>query len=272
MGRGTRPSRHTEDGTGRLTDFPTDAVAPDSTRPLVLAPMPREQESAWHVLFDIAEVLPTGWALVGGQMVFAHCSDRNILGARATIDADTVLDVRAMPSVLARFTHELDRLGFTPVQGSHQGHHSHWIRGETDRVDVLIPRHLGERAAQRRGVTGATALETPGAQHVLNRTFVRETVTAERRGCIPLPDFAGAMIAKAAALHVPLDRNGARHTRDFALLASGARPSDWTQSPNPLELRRLSSAIGHVRTDPRLSLDQEAMASMEALALMIDAE
>lgn len=272
MGRSTRPSHLAEYRTGKLTDSRTDASVPDPARELVLAPMPREQESAWHVLFDIAKVIPTGWTLVGGQMVFAHCSDRNIAGARAAIDADTVLDVRGMPNALARFTHELDRLGFTLVQGSHRGHHSHWVRGETDRVDVLIPRHLGERAAQRRGVTGATAL-----RNTRSPTRSQPHVRARNRDCrppgrIPLPNFAGAMIAKAAALHVPLDRNSTRHMRDFALFAGGARPSDWTQAPNRLELRRLASAIGHAQTDPRLSRDPHAMTSMDALALMINAE
>jgi hypothetical protein len=36
---------------------------------VVTPPLRPVQAAAWHALFDLHDRLPTGWALVGGQMV-----------------------------------------------------------------------------------------------------------------------------------------------------------------------------------------------------------
>ncbi|HMO10199.1 MAG TPA: hypothetical protein PKB06_01545, partial [Actinotalea sp.] len=78
----------------------------------VLPPMTPAQAEAWNGLLDVAERHPTGWTLVGGQLVQLHCIERGVAPARPTDDVDAVLDVRAEPDVLHTFTSALADVGF----------------------------------------------------------------------------------------------------------------------------------------------------------------
>lgn len=231
--------------------------------------MPAAQADAWHVLLDIHASMRSGWAVVGGQMVFAHCQEREIARARPTTDADAVLDVRARPQALLDFTTRLSEMGFAPATASWTGHHSHWLRGDT-RVDVLIPSGLGERAAGRKGVSGGTALETPGAQQVLDRTETVLVTAHGRHGAVPLPSLLGALIAKANAHRIMLDRARERHLHDFALLATGMRIDDRVGDITSKERRVLEAAIGSVREDPQLRHQSWATDGVASLAAMLD--
>lgn len=192
---------------------------------VVLPPMSAAQEQAWAALLDIAERLPSGWCLVGGQMVHLHCVERGVVPQRPTDDADAALDVRSRPAMLAVFTGVLVDLGFTSAGQSLEGHQHRWVR-DSAQIDVLIPRHVGARAAARRGVTGGTTLESPGTQQALDRT---ETVTVrlgERVGQVLRPDLLGALVGKAAAHTVTQDRHRQRHLLDFVVLCALIRPAD----------------------------------------------
>lgn len=57
---------------------------------VVLPSMSRAQAEAWSALLDLSERLPTGWTLVGGQMVHLHCSERGVAPTRPTDDVDAV--------------------------------------------------------------------------------------------------------------------------------------------------------------------------------------
>lgn len=134
---------------------------------IVLPSMSGGQGEAWGGLLDLSQRHPTGWTLVGGQMVHLHCIERGIAPIRPTDDVDAVLDVRANPDALRSFTTALVELGFAPSGQSWQGHQHRWQRGAAQ-IDVLIARHLGDRAAGRRGATGGTTIATPGAQQALD--------------------------------------------------------------------------------------------------------
>lgn len=43
---------------------------------IVMPAMGAGQEAAWHALLDLHEVHPTGWTLIGGQLVHLHCAER----------------------------------------------------------------------------------------------------------------------------------------------------------------------------------------------------
>ncbi|MCL2848797.1 MAG: hypothetical protein FWE61_01975, partial [Micrococcales bacterium] len=136
---------------------------------ITMPPMRDAQRDGWLALFDVHDAHPAGWTLVGGQMVHLWCAERGTSPARPTDDLDTVLDVRAQPSVLMTFTSVLGGLGFVPAGTSPNGHQHRWVRGGAQ-IDILIPRGVGERAARRKGAGGGTTLETPGAQQALDRT------------------------------------------------------------------------------------------------------
>ena len=80
---------------------------------IVLPAMPSEQTASWMGLLDLHERLARGWTLIGGQLVHLHCAERGQFPVRPTNDADTVIGVRADPTMFASFTGTLTDLGFT---------------------------------------------------------------------------------------------------------------------------------------------------------------
>jgi hypothetical protein len=204
------------------------------------------QEAGWIALIEIASLMPTGWTLVGGQMVHLHCIERGQTPMRATIDLDAILDVRLRPHVLHDFTEVLAQLGFRSAGVSPWGHQHRWMRGVAQ-IDVLIPRHLGERASARQGVGGGTTVAAPGAQQALDRTERIEVEVAGRVGVVPRPNLVGALVAKAATIAIPVDPGRGRHVSDFALLASLLRVADLQgQDLAPRDIRHLRAMIPRV--------------------------
>lgn len=212
--------------------------------------MSAAQELSWHALFDMHRAHPTGWTLVGGQMVHLHCAERGAAPQRPTDDVDALLDVRAEPYVLRGVTTTLHGLGFRPAGETWTGHQHRWERGEAV-IDILIPRHLGERAAQRTGVTGGTTIETPGAHQALDRTEQLEVQVAERTGTVRRPHLLGALVAKAAANTVALDPRRGRHLADFAALTTLLHPDDDIASAGKRDREYLDNMLEAMTQDPR---------------------
>lgn len=219
----------------------------------VLPAMGKKQLAGWRALFDIADARPAGWCLVGGQMVFLHCVERDRFPARPTDDMDAVLDVRANPRVLKDFTTTLVDLGFDSDGETWTGHQHRWVRGDAI-VDILIPRFLGERAEKRRGATGGTTIPTIGGQAVLDRSHVVELDLEGRMGRIRRPDLLGALAAKAAAYTNQLDEGRDRHLIDFAVLSTllGRRDVD-DRSMTRNDFQRVSNALGNLARRPDLT-------------------
>lgn len=219
---------------------------------MIVAPTLRPaQAEAWHALFDLHVVLPTGWALVGGQMVQSLCWERGSTPNRPTNDADTVLDVRAHPTMLLRFTTQLKNAGFVADGESFEGHQHRWVRGDAQ-IDVLIPRFLGERASTRRGVTGGTTLAAPGGQGALDRAVPLEFEIDGRRGRVSRPTLQGALLAKAAAVEIPGD-DPTRHLVYIATLGALVTRRDHVASRiTDTERRRIRAAISLIARDPAI--------------------
>lgn len=188
---------------------------------VLMSAMADSQISSWHALMDLHASLPGRWTVVGGQMVHLHCAERQIFPVRPTDDADTLLDVKAYPSILEDFTAGLVTAGFTPLT-SGSGHQHRWKRGDAQ-IDVLISNKLGERKTYR-AITGAPTVGTPGAALVLNRSEDLNIEVAGRVGAVRRPTLLGSLIAKAAAHTVGDGKD--RHRQDFAVLASMLAASD----------------------------------------------
>lgn len=192
---------------------------------VVLPAMVPAQEAGWLALLEIGERMPEGWSLVGGQMVHLHCVERGQFPPRPTTDLDTVLDVRSHPTVLRDFTEVLDSIGFTSAGESPQGHQHRWTRGDAQ-IDILIPRHLGQRAEKRTGVTGGTTIPAPGSQQALDRTERIEVEVTGTTGWVRRPNLIGALVGKAATTQIIIDSAAERHLTDFATLAALLRIAD----------------------------------------------
>lgn len=200
------------------------------------------QEQAWLALLDLAERLPDHWCIVGGQMVHLLCAERGAQPTRPTTDLDTVLDVRAAPSIHADFTRALSALGFASDEVTQSGHQIRWRRGGA-RIDVLIPRFLGPLAENRPGAGGSPALPTPGAQRVLERAETVEVGIGPRRGRVRRPTLVGAVIAKSAAATVYMDLARRRHLEDLIVLSTLLSRSDRMDDLDLLSYRRVASAL-----------------------------
>lgn len=211
---------------------------------IVMPLMPRQQEEVWLSLFRISERLPDGWALIGGQMVHLHCAERGAEPHRTTTDGDAVVDIRADPTMLTRFTYELMQLGFTSDGVSAEGHEHRWRNGFTV-IDVLIATNLG-RSQNVTGVTGSTTVGASGAQQALDRSVLVDVQVGVWPGRVRRPNMVGALVIKAAAMTAPTgDRE--RHKADFALLATMILPSDDFTDLNRRDRQHLTRGIEAVR-------------------------
>ena len=137
---------------------------------------------------------------------------------RPTNDADTVIDVRADPTMSATFTGVLTDLGFASAGISAEGLQHRWVRGDAS-IDVLLPDGIGERARLRQGVTGSPTLPTAGGTQALLRSETAAVAVAGREGSVRRPNLVGALVGKAAALSNTGDPGLGRHRRDFLILA-----------------------------------------------------
>lgn len=238
---------------------------------IVLPAMPPEQTASWLGLLDLHERLAEGWTLIGGQLVHVHCAERGQFPVRPTNDADTVIDVRADPTMLATFTRTLTDLGSESAGISAEGLQHRWVRAEAS-IDVLLPDGIGERASLRQGVTGSPTLPTAGGTQALQRSEIIRVTVAGREGSVPRPNLVGALVGKAAALSNAGDPGVGRHRRDFAILAGLLTARDFRgQDLTKKDRQRLRAMVVAVRKDPVLLLEiPNADVSLDRLVTAAD--
>jgi hypothetical protein len=217
--------------------------------------MPPEQTASWLGLLDLHERLSDGWTLIGGQLVHLHCAERGQFPVRPTNDADTVIDVRADPMMLATFTGVLTELGFTSAGISAEGLQHRWVRDDAS-IDVLLPDGVGERASLRRGVTGSPTLPTAGGTQALQRSETVAVTVSGRAGFVRRPNLVGALVGKAAALSNAGDSGLGRHRRDFAILAGLITARDFRRETlTKKDRQRLRAMVAAVRKDRETLLE-----------------
>lgn len=220
--------------------------------PVELPAMDADQEEAWQAVFEIYEAMPTGWVMVGGQAVYLHAVERGAPIMRATTDADFVLNIRADSKMLLKFTGLLVKLGFASEGESLSGQQHRWVRGSA-KVDVLIPRHLGEHSGKLKGVTGGSTIEAPGSQQALDRAETVEVTARNSAGKVNRPSLLGCLIGKAAALVIIDDPGRERHFTDFLTLAAVVSASDLREAEyQPADLDHLANMLGQLKNDPQL--------------------
>jgi len=234
----------------------------------VLPTMPLEQTASWHGLLDLHEHLPSGWTLIGGQLVHLHCAERGQFPVRPTNDADTVIDVRADPRMLHTFTKTLADLGFEPAGISAEGRQHRWRRGPAS-IDVLLPEGVGERASLRQGVTGSPTLPTQGGTQALSRSEMVPVTLEDREGFVRRPNLVGALVVKAAAHGNVGGADPRRHRRDFVVLAGLLTAADFAaEDVTKTDRRRLRSIVDAIRRDRELLLDvPDANTAIDRLVL-----
>jgi hypothetical protein len=221
---------------------------------IVLPAMSAPQAASWHGLMDLHARLPTGWTLIGGQLVHLLCAERDHAPPRPTDDIDAVLDVRENPSILMDFTSVLTDIGFSADGISADGVQHRWRRDEAS-IDVLIPDGVGERQAVGTGVTGSRTVQTPGGLQALHRSASVEVSVAGREGSVRRPNLVGALVLKAAAHTVPADAAKGRHRSDFLTLATLVAAVDFrAEDLSKSDRKHLRTMIATTRRDPAVML------------------
>lgn len=172
---------------------------------------------AWHLLFDLAEELPTAWCLIGGMMVALHALEHGKTEVRPTADGDVLADIQAEPDALQQITSFLEARELEPKPGPENLlHRFRRPTGQGDIiVDLLAPDNVGKRANLTTHPPGHT-VQVPGGRQALQRSQPIRVCVGERTGWIRRPNLIGAILVKAAALNVPGDTDG--HYQDLALL------------------------------------------------------
>ncbi|MFN8084355.1 MAG: hypothetical protein U0Q14_09025 [Dermatophilaceae bacterium] len=228
---------------------------------VVLPAMPPEQTASWLGLLDLYDRIPDGWTLIGGQLVHLYCAERGQFPARPTNDADTVIDVRADPTILTTFTQTLEDLGFRSAGISAEGRQHRWKRGDAS-IDVLLPDGVGERAAERKGATGSPTLPTQGGTQALKRSEAVAVTVSGREGYVRRPNLLGALVVKAAAHTNVGDQDPRRHRRDFLVLAGLVTAGDFaSEHLSKKDRQRLRGILAAIAKDRELQLETSGAAN-----------
>lgn len=239
--------------------------------PVILDELTDAQRASWRGLLELGARVPTGWCLIGGQMVFLLCRERGAWPARPTDDADAALDVRARPEIVRDVTRALAECGFASAGESMEGNQQRWVR-DAAQIDLVIATGVGERARRRPGVTGGSLPEAPGAQGALDRVERVEVAVGDQVGAVWRPTLLGAIAMKAAAYAQPAGRDRVRHLLDVAVLSTLIEPRDVRGfNPSPREKARLASLMGAVANGPSLvAAVAGAREGFERLKLALD--
>jgi hypothetical protein len=222
---------------------------------IVLPTMPEEQTASWLGILDLYDRLPADWTLIGGQLVHLHCAERGQFPERPTNDADTVIDVRADPTILRTFTQVLEDLGFESAGISAEGRQHRWKRDKAS-IDVLLPEGIGERAKERKGATDSPTLPTQGGTQALRRSEVVAVTVDGREGFVRRPNLVGALVIKAAAHTNVGDQGARRHRSDFLVLAGLIAASDFAgEELSKKDRQRIRGILTAIENDHELLLE-----------------
>jgi hypothetical protein len=213
--------------------------------------MATAQQQGWEVLLDVGIEFPTGWCLVGGQMVWLHAVEQGVEPPRATEDVDVVVGVPAARGAIRRLCKWLEERGFSLEGMNARGIGHRYVRapsGAPGRVvfDVLAPDRLGTRA-DLTTTPPARTVAAPGARAALNRAEPVDVMVGARTGRVLRPTLLAAILAKAAATTITVRSVPERDWADAAfLLTLVADPMAAAAQLTRTERRRLQ------RIDPLL--------------------
>ncbi|MGY2078198.1 hypothetical protein [Blastococcus sp. SYSU DS0828] len=174
-------------------------------------------DTLWDLILDLAEQLPpTGWVLVGGQMVMLHGLVAGRVATRASQDVDVLADLLTDDAGLVRCVRAVRDLDLEPQPDS-AGRVYRFVRARDQaRADVLAPDHTPPRRRLR--TVGGDTIRIEGGTQALRRAMPVYVTKGERTAPVPVPDLLGALVLKAAAWATDA-RDAERHSGDAAFLA-----------------------------------------------------
>ena len=153
---------------------------------VVLPAMPPEQTASWLGLLDLYDRSPDGWTLIGGQLVHLYCAERGQFQARPTNDADTVIDVRADPTILDNL-YPNARRPRVPIGGHLSGGSSAPAGSAATPQSTFCCPMVWAAGVPRnaKGATGSPTLPTQGGTQALKRSEAVAVTVSGREGRSP---------------------------------------------------------------------------------------
>lgn len=193
-------------------------TGPQAPPPVVLPPLAGALDKLWELILDVAGRLPpSGWVLVGGQMVMLHGLAAGRGETRASEDVDVLANLVTDASALVRCVEAVRSLDLQPRPDS-AGNVYRFIRqADNARADILAPDSFPPRRRLR--TMGGDTIRIPGGTQALQRAIRLDVVKDGRSATVPVPDLLGALVLKAAAWAADT-RDRERHSGDAAFLTS----------------------------------------------------
>jgi hypothetical protein len=198
--------------------------------------LPDQVRDAWWTLFDLSERFPTGWTVIGAQMVALHGAAGGKVPPRSSRDADVLANARVLRPRPYGLVEVLLKLGFVPDIAT-DGIAHRFRRGHVS-IDVLAPEGLKPRSPALRTLPAHVTIQVPGGTQAIQRTETVEISAGGRSGVVPCPNLLGALVLKACAVAVSDHMEDQR--LDFAFLCGLIPdPRAVRASLTPADLRRL---------------------------------
>ena len=222
---------------------------------IVMPPMPPEQTASWLGVLDLYDHLGKGWTLIGGQLVHLYCAERGQFPVRPTNARRRCDRCEGRPEHVAYVTSALTGIGFTSAGISAEGRQHRWVRGQAS-IDVLLPDGVGA-AGQRtpgryRQPDAANGRRDPGAAAQRGRGGDRRRPGRKRLAAKP----RRRAVVKAAAHGNAGDPGGARHRRDFVVLAGLVITADFANEQlTRKDRQRLRLIVTAIKNDRELLLE-----------------
>lgn len=229
------------------------------------------QESGWLELARFSQKFKEHWTLIGGQLVQLHCWERGVLPYRVTTDIDTVLNVISEPEILVQVTTYLQKNEFKPAGTTPDGHQYKWLKEDAE-FDLLYPDNIGSKASSRKGITGATVLETPGGRQIFDFNEKVSINFLDKTYQINRPTLWGAIFIKSKALLNANDGGKERHLEDLAVLSSLLTGDDSLEISNSKQLDAISTAVAKLGNAPEvIAKIDNSFEGIARLRMIIDA-
>lgn len=203
-------------------------------------------DTLWELVLDLADQLPpTGWVLVGGQMVMLHGLLAGRVATRASQDVDVLADLLTDEAGLARCVRAVRELDLEP-QPDAVGKVYRFVRARDQaRADVLAPDHTPPRRRLR--TVGGDTIRIEGGTQALRRAMPVHVTKGSRTAIVPVPGPLGALVLKAAAWATDA-RDRERHSGDAAfltgLIADPLAERDRFAGSDRKRLQRLDEVLG----------------------------
>ncbi len=158
-----------------MTDGPSPMPA------VTLPPLAGALGNLWDLVLDLTERLPpTGWVLVGGQMVMLHGMAARRVATRASEDVDVLADLLSDEAGLVRCVRAVRELHLEPRTDS-DGSLYRFVRDSDNvRADVLAPDQMPPRRRLR--AVGGDTIRIAGGTQALQRATQLQVTTGVRSG------------------------------------------------------------------------------------------